>query len=93
MALSTCDEVFHVACQSRSWFVLMQEKNLCLQGNLLPFRCELKHFNLYGKARLTVKISSGTVHLSKMVSGEDESNTAQSSTFSIRTGIRSSHVW
>ena len=87
MALSTCDEVFRVGCQSRSWFVFMQEKNRCSQGNLLPFRCELEHFNLYGKARFTIKISSGTVHLSKMVSGEDESPTAQSPSFFIPTGM------
>ena len=55
LALSVYDEVLRVACQSRSWFVFMQGKNLCSQGNLLPFRCELEHFNLYGKARLTVK--------------------------------------
>ena len=73
MALSTCDEVFRVVCQSRSWFVFTQEKNIYSQANLLPFRCELEHFNLHGKAGFTVKTSSGTVYLSKMVSGEDGS--------------------
>ena len=87
MALSVYDEVFRVVCQSRSWFVFMQEKNFCSQGNLSPFRCELEHFSLYGKARLTVKSPVAQFISVKWFPEMMTTTTTQSPSLSIPTGM------